>query len=155
MLGSGKPGSEAASGMLATEGRRHAHANRQQPRLSLYSKKVLMAKTDAATQPEYSDDGFWDKVTKYAKDAGESALSPALKMYYSATDEKTPVWAKTTIYAALAYFISPVDAVPDIIPMVGYSDDVGVLVAALGATAAHITQEHTRKAKETLSQWFS
>ena len=104
---------------------------------------------------EYSDEGFWEKVTKYAKDAGESALTPALKMYYAATDEKTPAWAKSTIYAALAYFISPVDAVPDILPVVGYSDDVAILLAALGATAAHITAEHVSKAEETLQRWFS
>jgi uncharacterized membrane protein YkvA (DUF1232 family) len=104
---------------------------------------------------EYSDEGFWDKVRKYAKAAGESVLEPALKMYYAATDSDTPVWAKTTIYAALGYFISPVDALPDITPVVGYTDDLGVLVAALAATASHLKEEHVKKAKETLAQWFA
>jgi uncharacterized membrane protein YkvA (DUF1232 family) len=103
----------------------------------------------------YSDDGFWDKTKKYAKVAGEGVLEPALKMYYAALDAETPVWAKTTIFAALGYFISPVDAIPDIVPAVGYSDDLGVLAAALAATAMHIKDEHVRKAKETLSKWFS
>lgn len=103
---------------------------------------------------EFSDSGFWDKVKKYARSAGESVLEPALKLYYAAQDPETPVWAKTTIYGALGYFISPIDAIPDITPLVGYSDDLGVLVAATAAVAAHITEKHKGKAKETLKQWF-
>ena len=57
----------------------------------------------------YSDDSFWEKVKGFAKTAGESVLEPALKMYYAASDPDTPVWAKAAIYAALGYFISPVD----------------------------------------------
>lgn len=104
---------------------------------------------------EYSDNGFWDKVKTYAKTAGESVLEPALKMYYAALDSDTPAWAKTTIVAALGYFISPVDAVPDVVPVVGYTDDLGVLAAALAATAVHIKDEHVCKAKEVLARWFS
>lgn len=103
----------------------------------------------------YSDDGFWDKTKKYAKVAGEGVLEVALKMYYSATDADTPAWAKTTIITALGYFIFPVDAIPDVVPVVGYSDDLGVLTAAMATTAAHIKDEHVIKAKETLSNWFS
>lgn len=104
---------------------------------------------------EYSDEGFWDKVKKYAKAAGEQVLEPALKMYYAAIDADTPAWAKTTIYGALGYFISPVDAIPDITPLAGYTDDFGVLFAAITVTAAHIKEEHVEKAKTTLAQWFS
>ncbi|MDR6179829.1 uncharacterized membrane protein YkvA (DUF1232 family) [Pseudomonas sp. SORGH_AS 211] len=106
-------------------------------------------------EKDYSDDSFWTKVKTYAKSAGETALEPALKMYYAAIDADTPVWAKTTIYGALGYFISPVDVIPDITPMVGYTDDIGVLCAALAATASHIKEEHVAKAKEILKQWFS
>lgn len=103
---------------------------------------------------DYSDDNFWGKVKGFAKTAGESVLEPALKMYYAASDADTPIWAKTVIYGALGYFISPADAIPDVIPVAGYSDDLGVLCAALAATAANIKDEHVRKAKETLRQWF-
>lgn len=104
---------------------------------------------------EYTDEGFWKKVKSYAKTAGENVLEPALKMYYAATDSDTPTWAKTTIYTALGYFIFPVDAIPDVAPLIGYSDDLGVLVVAAAATAAHIKEEHVKKAKATLAQWFS
>lgn len=104
---------------------------------------------------QYSDDSFWDKVKGYAKTAGETVLEPALKMYYAASDSDTPVWAKTVIYGALGYFISPIDAIPDITPVIGYTDDLGVLAAAVATTAAHIKDEHVKKAQETLKQWFS
>lgn len=110
--------------------------------------------SDNTFEKEFSDDSFWDKVKNVAKAAGEKILEPALKLYYSAQDPDTPIWAKTTVYAALGYFISPIDAIPDITPIVGYSDDLGVLVAATAAIAAYIKEEHTEKAKETLKQWF-
>ncbi len=102
----------------------------------------------------YSDSDFWDKIKNYAKTAGESVLEPALKMYYAALDADTPAWAKATIIGALGYFISPVDAIPDLIPVVGYTDDLSILAAALAATAANIKDVHVAKTKETLAQWF-
>ena len=102
----------------------------------------------------YTDSGFWDKAKGYAKVAGKAALEPALKMYYSATDKDTPLWAKTAIYGALGYFISPIDAIPDFLPVAGYTDDIAVLVAAAATVAAYIKEEHVRKAQDTLRQWF-
>lgn len=103
---------------------------------------------------EYSEEGFWQKVKTYAKDIGESSLEKALKMYYATRDPETPTWAKTAIYGSLGYLILPVDVVPDLLPVAGYTDDVGVLSAALAAVAVNIKTEHVDKAKETLKQWF-
>lgn len=103
---------------------------------------------------DYSTNDFWDKVTNCAKSAGKAVLGNALKIYYAAQDKDTPLWAKTTIYSALAYFISPIDAVPDITPFIGYSDDAAVLVSAIAAVAAHIKDEHVEHANETLKRWF-
>lgn len=105
-------------------------------------------------EKEFSDDSFWEKTKNYARVAGEAVLEPALKLYYSAQDSDTPTWAKTTVYGALGYFVSTIDAIPDITPIVGYTDDLGVLVAATAAVAVHIKNEHSEKAKETLKQWF-
>lgn len=104
---------------------------------------------------DYSEPSFWEKVKNFAKTAGESVLEPALKLYYSAQDADTPAWAKTTVYGALGYFISPIDAIPDITPMIGYSDDLGVLALAVATISAHIKEEHAQRAKEMLRQWFS
>ncbi len=110
--------------------------------------------TENKYESEYSDDNFWDKVKAYAKAAGESVLELALKLYYSLQDDDTPNWAKATIIGALGYFISPIDAIPDITPGVGYLDDLGVLSASFAAVAAHIKDEHVEKAKQTLKNWF-
>ena len=56
--------------------------------------------------------------------------------------------------AALGYFIFPADAIPDITPVVGYADDLGVLAAALAAIAAHVTPEAKRRASEQLKILF-
>nr|WP_298412054.1 YkvA family protein [uncultured Halomonas sp.] len=102
----------------------------------------------------YSDEAFWDKVSRYARKAGKTTLEPGLKLYYSAQDPDTPVWAKTTIYGALGYFIFPLDTIPDVTPFVGYTDDVSVLVGALAVVAAHVKKEHTSKARAVLKRWF-
>jgi uncharacterized membrane protein YkvA (DUF1232 family) len=103
---------------------------------------------------DYSDSGFWTKGRTFARVAGEKVLTPALKMYYAARDSDTPMWARATIIGALGYFISPLDAIPDLLPVVGYGDDLTVLLAALATTAAYIKEEHVTKAKATLAQWF-
>src|SRR5436309_11204403 len=70
-----------------------------------------------------------------------------VSMYFCLLDPRTPIWVKATAAAALAYFILPLDAVPDLLPIVGLSDDASVLAAALTAVAAHITPEHRHKAR--------
>jgi uncharacterized membrane protein YkvA (DUF1232 family) len=54
----------------------------------------------------------------------------------------------------LGYFISPIDAIPDVIPFVGYSDDLGVLVAAVATVSTYITDDVKAKAKAKLQDWF-
>ncbi len=68
-------------------------------------------------------------------------------MYFCLLDPATPVWVKATAAAALAYFILPFDAIPDLLPIVGLSDDAGVLAAAMTTIAAHITDEHRARAR--------
>ncbi|AZI14014.1 YkvA family protein [Avibacterium paragallinarum] len=102
----------------------------------------------------FSDESFWDKVTGYAKKAGKKVIEPSLKMYYAAQDPETPTWAKGVIYGALGYFIFPVDVIPDVAPIVGYTDDFSVIAAALTTIATHIKDEHVKQAKEKMKTWF-
>ncbi len=108
----------------------------------------------AQYQNAYSDAGFWQKAARFAGNAGKKVMATGLKLYYAAQDPDTPTWAKTIIFTALGYFISPADAIPDIVPVAGFSDDMGVLAAALAATAMHIKDEHVAKANATLARWF-
>lgn len=103
---------------------------------------------------EYSEENFWKKVKKYAKVAGSEVIDKALRLYYAMMDKDTPAWAKSIIVGALAYFILPLDAIPDLIPVAGYADDLGAIAAALAMVSVHIKEEHIAAAKEKVEQWF-
>jgi uncharacterized membrane protein YkvA (DUF1232 family) len=105
-------------------------------------------------ESHYSEASFWKKVKGTAASAGKGVVEPAFKMYFALLDDDTPAWAKATIIGALGYFISPIDAIPDITPVVGYADDLGVVVGALATVAAHVKKEHKRRAKQAASEWF-
>jgi uncharacterized membrane protein YkvA (DUF1232 family) len=96
---------------------------------------------------------LWTKINRHAKRIGKELTENALKLYYSAKDENTPAWAKTVIYGALAYFILPLDAIPDFLP-IGYTDDLTTLIAAITTVSLYITKEHAEKAKQKIKQWF-
>ena len=113
-----------------------------------------MAEQESDFSKEYSDDSFWKKVTKYALKAGREVLEKALIMYYCLKDDDTPAKSKAVILGALAYFIIPFDAIPDVLPGVGYTDDLGVLAAALVFVASNIKQEHRDMADAKLQEWF-
>ena len=74
-----------------------------------------------------------------------------VSLYHAMLDPKTPLWVKGVAAAALAYFILPIDAVPDMLPLVGLGDDLSVLSAALAAVSTHITDEHRAKARAWLA----
>jgi uncharacterized membrane protein YkvA (DUF1232 family) len=103
---------------------------------------------------EFDDPSFWDKIKNFAVAAGREVIEKALWLYYAAQAPDTPVWAKTTIYAALAYFVLPLDAIPDFVPVVGYTDDLGTLVAAIGAVSLYITADVKAQAQQKLADWF-
>ena len=75
---------------------------------------------------EYSRDAFFDKIKKSAQKAGITVIYAGLLLFYVLQAPLTPRWAQATIVGALGYLISPIDAIPDFIPVVGFSDDIGV-----------------------------
>ncbi len=104
---------------------------------------------------DYTEKSFWDKATNVAKSAGRGLIEQSLTMYYAVQDKDTPMWARTVLIGALGYFICPIDAIPDAIPIVGYADDAGAIAAALGMVAVHIKPEHKESAKAKADVWFS
>lgn len=107
-----------------------------------------------ANPTNYNDDAFWAKVKRFAKKAGAKVIYFALLLYYALSSPKTPKWAKTVIISALAYFIFPIDLVPDTIPVVGFTDDLAALAAALKAVDTCITSDVKANAKAKLCEWF-
>jgi len=102
----------------------------------------------------FSRTGFWKKMATRGKSAGRGVLANALYLYYAVQNERTPKWAKRVIYGALGYFIFPLDMIPDLAPLVGYTDDASVLAAALATVAFYITPDVKSQAHEKLAQWF-
>ena len=99
-------------------------------------------------EKSYSEDSLWEKIKVHAKSIGSGLIYKALLLFYAARADGTPTWAKTTIYGALGYLISPIDAIPDLTPVLGYSDDLGVLVAALAAVALYVNKAVHEKAQK-------
>lgn len=109
---------------------------------------------DNEFEEAYSEEGFWNKLRRYATVAGREVVEKALLLFYAAQQENAPAWAKATIAGALGYFIVPLDAVADITPAVGYADDLGVLVLAVAAVASYINDEVREQTAARMRKWF-
>jgi uncharacterized membrane protein YkvA (DUF1232 family) len=109
----------------------------------------------SAVKQQYSDTSFWQKIKKFSLMAGREVIENALWLYYAAQEKDTPLWAKTAIFTALAYFICPIDSIPDVIPVAGYTDDLGVIAAAIGMVSIHITDSVKAKARQSVKNIFS
>jgi uncharacterized membrane protein YkvA (DUF1232 family) len=93
-------------------------------------------------------EGFWRKLRRalgripFAEDA--------VAAFYCATDSKTPLHARAILLAAVAYFVLPIDVIPDAIVGLGFTDDATVLASAIAIAGAHIRPEHREKARRVL-----
>ena len=108
----------------------------------------------AITADDYSERHFWSKLGHVGRIAGRTLVERALRLYYAARDPRTPPSIKRVIYAALAYFIVPIDLIPDIIPGVGYIDDLGTLTVTLLLVSAYVTPEIKTRASAKVDEWF-
>jgi uncharacterized membrane protein YkvA (DUF1232 family) len=104
--------------------------------------------------PKFNDSAFWDKIKRFAGSAGRSLIEYALVLFHTLKDSETPAWAKGAIISALAYFISPLDLIPDFFPVVGYTDDFAAILAAVSAVTMHVKPVHREKAAQTLEKIF-
>ena len=94
--------------------------------------------------------GFWRKLKRVAGKL--PFLEDLLAAYYCAFDQATPLHVKAALMGALAYFVLPIDAVPDILPLIGYGDDAAVLITALRIVGAHIGPQHREAARTALAR---
>src|SRR5918995_2593015 len=73
-----------------------------------------------------------------------------LAAYYCAFDRETPRHVQLSLLGALAYFVLPLDFMPDLLPVLGFTDDAAVLATAIRIVAAHIAPEHREAARAAL-----
>lgn len=102
----------------------------------------------------YTPGRFWQKMGPRAQSIGRGVLEKALYLYFAVQSPNTPKWAKRVIYGALGYFIFPLDAIPDLAPLIGYTDDLSVMAAALATVTFYITPDVKAQAHRKLDAWF-
>lgn len=105
-------------------------------------------------EKNYSEDGLWKKIGNVAKKAGLKTVYMVLLLYYVLISDSTPKKYKAMIIGALGYFILPLDAIPDFVPAVGYTDDMAAIAGAILAVAKCISPEIEAQAKAKLKEWF-
>jgi uncharacterized membrane protein YkvA (DUF1232 family) len=94
--------------------------------------------------------GFWVKVKRFG--AALPFVEDLLAAYYCAFDRDTPLQVKAALLGALAYFVLPFDAIPDVLPVIGFTDDAAVLAAAIRLVASHLKPEHRAAARAALAR---
>lgn len=103
----------------------------------------------------YSNESFWKKLKGIAGKAGISVVYMALLLYYMLIDEAVDIKSKLTIVAGLGYFIFPFDLIPDLLPVIGFTDDLSVLTITLSIVRGKVNDIHRRKARRMMQQWFN
>lgn len=103
---------------------------------------------------DYSEDSFWDKIAGVLKSAGLTLIYKALQLFYIMQRPECPMHIKAAIVATLGYFISPVDVIPDVIPVVGFSDDLMAIGAALVLAQMYVDEEVKRQARAKIDDIF-
>jgi uncharacterized membrane protein YkvA (DUF1232 family) len=116
------------------------------------SKPFSKAEIDAMRRATRDEKGvrrdFWAKLKRVGRHI--PFADDLLAAYYCTLDPATPTRVKLILLGAIAYFVMPMDAVPDILPLIGFADDAAVLAAAIAQVAGSITDAHREQAKATL-----
>jgi uncharacterized membrane protein YkvA (DUF1232 family) len=91
---------------------------------------------------------FWERIKTLGRKLpfAESAVAAA----YCAADPATPSRVKLLALGAIAYFVMPIDGIPDFLPLIGFTDDAAVIAATIAAIRMHMKAEHWEKAREFL-----
>ncbi len=103
---------------------------------------------------KFSQSNFVEKIARVAKRAGAKLVYAALILFYTLQSKKISIKNKAIIVGALGYLISPLDAVPDAIPIVGLGDDLAVLIYVLKLVWSDVDPEIQERAKAKLNDWF-
>jgi uncharacterized membrane protein YkvA (DUF1232 family) len=102
----------------------------------------------------FTEPALWRKLRKFAQSLGLKTVYTILLLYYAYVRKETPAWAKRIVIGALGYLLAPIDAIPDLTPFIGYTDDIGVLSFGLVTIAAYVNDEVKNQARDRLKAWF-
>ncbi|MEO1104900.1 MAG: YkvA family protein [Pseudomonadota bacterium] len=94
--------------------------------------------------------GFWRTLKRAANQI--PFTQDVVAAFYCSIDPAVPFRVRATLLGALAYFVAPLDALPDVLVGIGFTDDATVLAAAIAMVATHITPAHRERARQTLKE---
>ena len=94
-----------------------------------------------------SEKSLSKKIKNAISAAGSETIYHALVLFYTLESPNTPAWCKTVVLGSLGYFISLVDGIPDLTPLLGYTDDAALMAATVATISTHITPEIREKAE--------
>lgn len=103
---------------------------------------------------KFSSKGFVEKISRIAKRAGSKLVYVALVLFYTLQSKEVSLKDKAIIVGALGYLISPLDVIPDAIPIVGLSEDLTVLMYVINKIWVDVPDDVKTKARSKLSEWF-
>jgi uncharacterized membrane protein YkvA (DUF1232 family) len=117
------------------------------------SRPLTKAEMEAIRRAARDEEGlkadFWRVLRKVGRRI--PFAEDVLAAFYCATDPSTERKVKLVLMGALAYFVMPADVIPDVLPVIGFTDDAAVIAAALAAVTGAIRPGHRERAKETLA----
>lgn len=102
----------------------------------------------------FSEVNLIEKIKQFGKKAGIKVIYLVLLLFYTLQKKTTPNFAKSLIIGGLGYFILPADFLPDLIPGIGFTDDLTALISVVVAVALFIDEGVKAKAKDRLHVWF-
>lgn len=102
----------------------------------------------------FSEVNLIEKIKQFGKKAGIKVIYLVLLLFYTLQKSTTPKFAKSLIVGGLGYFILPADFLPDLIPGIGFTDDLTALISVVVAVALFIDEGVKTKTKERLHVWF-
>lgn len=102
----------------------------------------------------FSVNGFIEKMQRIAKRSGAKLCYAALILFYTMQSDKVSAKDKAVIIGALGYLVSPLDVIPDAIPLAGLGDDLAVLIYVLNKVWSNVGEDIKQKAHDKLKLWF-
>ena len=96
---------------------------------------------------------FWRKIYGSAERLGCRSLCVCLRLYFVLENPSLPRWVRVQVIGALIYFVSPLDLIPDLLPL-GYSDDIKILLSAVALAGVYMGKEEGEKAQTVVTRFF-
>ena len=110
--------------------------------------------TEEKYQRAWSEKAFFSKLPRTTRKLGRAGLRQALRLFYVLKKPDLPGKTRVMIYGALGYFILPADIIPDILPVLGFTDDLGLLAAVFMAATQYMDAEVDAKAEAKVVEWL-